>query len=278
MPVRVDKQPIPLKDFMDFKRMTSGNEVLINLDNADNLRNGELIGGLIELGRRDKANEHEWNAHPIVLKSIAELKIRLPRMNAKNVIQTPIFLQNLRIVDPEVWQLASRHALRLLHKYKGRDMAMLLDLYDRDILDEDGEPHLLRKAEADFFERVVGILPMQIKHLSKDHLIRTLEVVVRKGLGSERLYRDYLMLKIERNLSKLSIEHYCRMIRALADKQYVEDSTFWNEYAFKYIHEAKAGVPRAYTVAEAHKVWDALIYLKLKCPSLDVKNHIGHVE
>ena len=83
---------------------------------------------------------------------------------------------------------------------------MLLDLYDQDILDEDGEPHLLRKAEADFFERVVGILPMQIKHLAKEHLIRTLEVVVKRGLGSERLFRDYLLLKIERNVMKFSID------------------------------------------------------------------------
>ena len=127
-------------------------------------------------------------------------------MNAKNVIQTPILLQRLRLVDPDVWQLASKHALRLLHKYKGRDMAMMLDLFDQDVLDDDGEPHLLRKADDEFFERVVGILPMQIKNLSREHLIRTLEVVVKRGLGSDRLYRDYLLLKIERNIPKLSID------------------------------------------------------------------------
>ena len=54
MPVRVDKQPLPIKDFINFKQMQSGNEILLNLDNCDNLRNGELISGLIELGRRDK--------------------------------------------------------------------------------------------------------------------------------------------------------------------------------------------------------------------------------
>lgn len=58
--------------------------------------------------------------------------------------------------------------MRLLHKYKGRDMAMMLDLFDADILDDEGEPHSLRKTDADFFERLVGILPMQIKHLSKE--------------------------------------------------------------------------------------------------------------
>lgn len=160
MPVRVDKQPIPLKDFIEFKKMLSGNEVLLNLDNCDNLRNGELVSGLIELSRRDKAKEFDWNAHPIVAKCITELKQRLPRMNSKNVVQAPLLLQALRITDSEAWQMASRQALRLLHKYKGRDMAMLLDLFDADVLDDDGEPHLIKKADDEFFERVVGILPM----------------------------------------------------------------------------------------------------------------------
>lgn len=162
-------------------------------------------------------------------------------------------------------------------------MAMMLDLYDTDVLDDDGEPHPLRKTDNDFFERVVGILPMHIKTLGKEHLIRTLEVIVKRSLGSDRLYRDYLLLKIERSIMKFSIEQYCRLIRALADKQYVEDSVFWNEYMFKFIHESpqagpKKGIERTFTDPEARKLWDALIYLKLKCPSLDMKDHIGYVE
>jgi hypothetical protein len=269
---------------MNFKMMKSGNEVLVNLDNCDNLRNGELVSGLIELGLRDLDQQFDWNNHAIVQKCMTELKDRLPRMNAKNVVQTPILLQGLRITDPEVWQLASKHSLRILHKYKGRDMAMLLDLYDRDILDSEGEPHLLRKTVPDFFERVVGILPMHIKHLSKEQLIRTLEVVVKRDVGSDRLYRDYLLLKIEKNMMKLSIGQYVRLIRALADKQYVEDTVFWNEYIFRFIHDtpgpdAKSNKDnRTFTDAESRKLWDALIYLKLKCPSLDVKDHLNYVE
>lgn len=86
MPVRIDKQSIPLNDYINFKKMLSGNEILLNLDNCDNLRNGELISGLIELGKRDKAQEFDWNSHPIVTKCLKELKHRLPRMNAKNVV------------------------------------------------------------------------------------------------------------------------------------------------------------------------------------------------
>ncbi len=51
-PVRIEKQPIPIKDFINFKNM-GGNEILLNLDNCENLRNGELVSGLFELGKRD---------------------------------------------------------------------------------------------------------------------------------------------------------------------------------------------------------------------------------
>lgn len=173
--------------------------------------------------------------------------------------------------------------MRLLHKYKGREMAFLLDIYDADIPDEEGEALPVRKCEEDLFERVAGIMPMQIKHLSKENLVRVLEVCVKRNLGSERLYRDYLLLKIERNILNFSVDQYYRIIRALADKQYVEDNVFWNEYIFKYIRtnpndKRKDAPERTFTDGEARKLWDALIYLKLKCPSLDVKDHIAHVE
>jgi hypothetical protein len=162
-------------------------------------------------------------------------------------------------------------------------MAMLLDLYDRDILDSEGEPYLIQKADSEFFERVAGILPMNIKNLSKSNLIRVLEVCVKRGVGSDRLFRDYLLLKIERNIMNLSIDTFIRLVRALADKQYVEDNVFWNEYVFRYIQQttesgSKTDAPRTYSDNEARKLWDALIYLKLKCPSLDVKSHIAYVE
>ncbi len=92
MPIRVDKQPIPIKDYINFKTMLSGNEILLNLDNCDNLRNGELISALYELGKRDKQKEFDWNQHAITQKAIQELKQRLPKMNAMNVVQTPMLL------------------------------------------------------------------------------------------------------------------------------------------------------------------------------------------
>ena len=281
----MDRQPIPLNDYMPFKKM-GGNEILLNLDNCDNLRSTEIVSGLLELGKRDIKQQFDWNNHPIAMKCLNEVKKRLPSFNAKNVVQTPMLLQNLRLVDGEAWNLAAKHALRLLHKYKGRDMAMLMDYYERDIMDDKGEPFLLKKCDEQFFERIVGILPIQVKYLSKEHMIRTLEIIVKKGMGSERLYRDYLLLKIEKNMMKLTVDQYARLLRALADKNYVEDIIFWNQHVFKYIHGEtpldkkpnQKREERTFTNEEAKQIWEALIYLKLKCPTLDVNDHILKIE
>jgi hypothetical protein len=48
--------------------------------------------------------------------------------------------------------------------------------------------------------------------------VRTLEILVSKNLGGERLFEQYVLLSIERNVLKYTPELYCRTIRALADK------------------------------------------------------------
>lgn len=55
-----------------------------------------------------------------------------------------------------------------------------------------------------FFERMIGILPIQVKHLGMEHIIRCIEVMVKKEIGSERLLRDYLLLKVEKRLYELT--------------------------------------------------------------------------
>lgn len=53
-------QPVPLNDYMNFKKMECGNEVLLNLENVDSLTHTELLGGLINLTHRDQKQEFDW--------------------------------------------------------------------------------------------------------------------------------------------------------------------------------------------------------------------------
>lgn len=275
--MKIESQSIPPHDYINFKNM-SGNEILLNLDNFDNLRNGELVGGLCELANRDKEQEFDWNTHPVTAKCINDLKKRINQLNSSQVIMTALLMQRLRIIDQEAWIIASRSALKLLHKFNGSQLSQLMDLFDQDILDDEGEPHILRKTSDDFFERIVGIIPVHIKRLSRESVTRLLEVLVKRNIGSEKLFRDYLLLNIEKNIMKTSVTQYARTLRALADKQWVDDIIFWNQFILKWIHETEKGTPRKYTPEEARTVWDSLVYLKLKCPSLDLQQHIKKVQ
>lgn len=100
-----------------------------------------------------------------------------------------------------------------------------MDLFDKDILDDDGEPFMfMQKAPAEFFERITGLLPMHIAFMDNSHLLKTLEVLVKRDLGSERLFLHYIYMRIERNVLKFTVDEYVRCIRALADKGYGNDS------------------------------------------------------
>ena len=82
---RVESTPTPRHDFINFKKM-SGNEILLNLDNYENLSNSEIVSGLIELGKRDPGNEHDWNFHPITYKCIRDFKERAHLFNSRHIV------------------------------------------------------------------------------------------------------------------------------------------------------------------------------------------------
>lgn len=65
---------------------------------------------------------------------------------------------------------------------------------------------------------------------------------------------------------------------SLADKVYVEDLIFWEDFVFKYIEKTSKNEDREFTHLEARKVWDSYIFLKLKCPSLDLTEPISKIE
>ncbi len=64
---------------------------------------------------------------------------------------------------------------------------------------------------------------MHVPFLNNEQLVQTLEVLVSRELGAERLFMNYIYLKIERNILKFSVDQFCRSVRALADKGFSED-------------------------------------------------------
>ena len=83
---------------------------------------------------------------------------------------------------------------------------------------------------------------------------------------------------IEKYILKYPVPVYSRMIRVMADRQFVEDFIFWDKYAFKYIFtDPRRPEGRLFSHKEAKDLWDSFVYLKLKCPSIDIKDVITHL-
>jgi hypothetical protein len=69
------------------------------------------------------------------------------------------------------------------------------------------------------------------------------------------------------------------MLRVMADKGFVEDYVFWDKFAFRYVYDdpKNEGV-RVFTHSEAKQLWDSFVYLKLKCPTIDIKDPLIELE
>lgn len=143
-------------------------------------------------------------------------------MISKHLIQAILILDTLNIDNSKLWQLFANRALFLLHKYTARDLAMLMRLYNKDFVDENGEvlPMVRKLPDAKFFERITAILPMHVPMLKDYEVVDVVEILTKKNLGSERFWNNHLLLRVERNVLKFSCADYVRVIRALADKQY----------------------------------------------------------
>ena len=69
------------------------------------------------------------------------------------------------------------------------------------------------------------------------------------------------------------------MIRVMADRQFVQDFVFWDKYAFKYVYtDPRRPEGRIFSHEEAKLLWDSMVYLKLKCPTLDIRDVLIQLE
>ena len=201
-----------------------------------------------------------------------DLKKRQARLNGKHLSQTQLILDRLRVRDEIFWQMNAAYVLGMLHKFAARDLAQFLDIFDREILDQMGEPLALQKCDDLFFERIVGILPMFVPQMNRGQIVRSLEVITKKELGSQRLFDNYLLMMVEKQILSYSVNQYIRVVQTMADRNFIEDFVFWDRFAFRYIFDDPnaLGGRRSFEPEEARAIWDAYVYVRIRCPSLDI--------
>jgi len=278
---KVGQQATPRHDFMDFKTM-HGNEILLNLENHENLANSELVGGLLELANRRVSDQTLakiglWEENSTVYACLEDLHNRAPALNSRNLLQSVFLLDRFGVGDPHIWQTHAKHVLRMLHKFKGRDLAKLLSYFGKEF-EQRGDMtnrRYIPKAPDELFERIVAILPIHVAHMKADDIVIALEVMADKNLGSERLYNNYIYLQLERHVWALHPFMYARLIKALAQREFYQDQIFWKEYILKYMKTDRKGInKREFTRIQALEVWLALVFLRIRCPSINVTDEL----
>ena len=129
----------------------------------------------------------------------------------------------------------------------------------------------MERADDRFFEMIVGILPVHVPKLSPSELVRTIQVLTSRGLGSDRLFNNYLYLQVERKIYDINGTDYCTLLRSLVDRQFFEDTVFWQDFIWDYLSEDEFGNSKGnFTNKEALVIWDTLIACKAMCPSLPI--------
>ena len=142
-----------------------------------------------------------------------------------------------------------------------------------------GEPLGIKKCDDLFFERIIGIYPMYVKQMDNGQVIRSLEVMVKRNIGSDRLFEHYILFMIEKHVLKYSVGLYSRMIRVMAEKGFAQDFVFWDKFAYQYIfYDPRQGGERQFSHEEAKELWDSFVFLKIKCPTLDIKDVLFQLE
>ena len=260
-------------DFMNFKVM-SGNEILLNLENSEYLRNGELINALLELSKRKGQEQHDWEVHPYTEIALEQVKKRIAQFTPQHLSQVSYALDRLNVNNIEIWSRITRKVDEMAHIFDTNWLANFFDVLVP-VSSEDGEEdvvYLDKEIEKDqklkrwndiVMQQLVNVLPLKVKELNKEQLVRVIETWVSRNLGDKVLYKEYLFFYVEKKANDFTLSQYVRLLRVLGDKQYTEDPIFWNDFIFPRVYK------EAMTKEEANMVKDALIALKVKCPELE---------
>lgn len=84
---------------------------------------------------------------------------------------------------------------------------------------------------------------------------------------------------IETHIMKYPVDLFCRMVRVMADREFQDDSIFWERFAFKYVFfDSRTKKDRVFEPAEAKQLWDTFVLLKLKCPVIEVSEVLSYLE
>lgn len=161
-----------------------------------------------------------------------------------------------------LWKVVEKNVDRLLHKLKPKEIILFLDLFNR-------QPN---RANKDFLNKLLTIIPIHVEHLKDEELLKLMQVCISQDLVNERLFLYFIYPRLEKRAQRLNLKNYLYTLQLLSELHYQEDTAFWSEYILPCIFNYD------YSSEEASKLWHALLKVKVDCPNVDVSKFLILIE
>lgn len=206
-----------MHDLIQFQRM-SGNEMLLNMKNADKFRNAEVIECLEAFCKLEKAVEHDWDNHELFQKLLFRINSKFTQFTTEDTAKLVRFFKRLGIKNEEFWAKADKRFWEIHPTLKGKDFATFY-------------MHLMT-SEATLDEtkiELTKLLPRELRRFSPDHTTEAFKLVVDHDLLSDHLWHNHFHMIFWRKNLWIGLRNFPDIIDYMVKIEFLEEVEWWNE-------------------------------------------------
>jgi hypothetical protein len=157
-----------------------------------------------------------------------------------------------------VWRIVEKHVDRLMHKLKPSHIILFLDLFNK-------EP---KRANKDFINKLLTIIPIHVEHLKDEELIKLMEVCINQNMVNERLFLYFIYPRIENRANRMNFKNYIKTLKLVSELHYQDDLDFWSESILPCVFNYE------YSQKHAIELWQTLLQIKINCSSVDLSKYL----
>lgn len=267
----IDMTP-PSTDLINFKRMT-GNEILLNMQNAAHFRDQEVIECLRCFLLQDGVYDHDWEENELFQHFLKRITSKFSGFTSENKAVLIRTFKKLKIKNPDFWQMAFKQFMLIHPSLKGKYFGyFFVDLLSRPDCSEELKVEMTK------------LLPRELETFSANDITASFKIVVDNDLLNERLWHNHFHIIFWRKPRFLRLENFPTLIDYMVKIDYLEETDWWNNsflpnidyYLNKSVkveplaeliaslERLNAAAPQIETQSYVKKLNERIVYLKTK--------------
>jgi hypothetical protein len=249
-----------MHDYLPFQRM-SGNEMLLNMQNADKFRNIEVVECLDAFCKLDKVSDVDWNNHELFAKVIHRINSRFSQFTTQDTAKIVRFFQRLGIKNEEFWVKTDKRFWEIHPTLHGKDFATFY-------------MHLMKSESTsdDMKIELTKLLPRELRRFSPEHMTEAFKLVVDHDLLSEHLWHNHFHIIFWRKNLWIGLRNFPDIIEYMVKIEFLEEVEWWNE---SFLPSIDFYVNDELNDEVCHRMIQSLERLGVAQPAVEVSSYIA---